>query len=481
MKDDDASKKVEDKKVPEVADPFFEFKKVMVLLEKAAKDKDYKLAASLTKQFKKLRKLLNLSDTVLILKHYIPDLFQRLQLPCQPTPITESAETKLQCTNQRALEIMQHAETQLFLYNLLLMKLIDDGDLNNAKQFGDFVYLRLKNVSLRTLDHLAAKSLYLYSVIYEKLKSLHQIRPVMFEAYKTACLRSDQIGQATITNIILRSYLSQNLYEQARNFIVKTSFPESASNNQNARYLYYLGRIKAVQLEYSEAQARLIQALRKGPEVGAIGFRTQVQKLQIITELLMGEIPNRQIFSHPDFKKSLAPYYQVVTSVKSGDMETFKKILQSHQGLFEKDKNFTLIQRLRHTVIKFGLKKINISYSKISIKDIAQKLGLDSVDETEQVVAKAIRDGVIDAIVDHDNMWMRSQDINDVYTSNDPQNILNKRIKFCMDLHNDAVKALEFPPKEDKRDFGDLDEERSTKEEDILASLLEEMGMDGDM
>lgn len=49
-----------------------------------------------------------------------------------------------------------------------------------------------------------------------------------------------------------------------------------------------------------------------------------------------------------------------------------------------------------------------------------------------------------------------------------------------MDLHTDAVKALEFPPKEDKRDFGDLDEERSTKEEDILASLMEDMGMDGD-
>ena len=50
-----------------------------------------------------------------------------------------------------------------------------------------------------------------------------------------------------------------------------------------------------------------------------------------------------------------------------------------------------------------------------------------------------------------------------------------------MDLHNDAVKALEFPPKDDKKgDFGDLDEEKSTKEEDILASLLEDFGMDGD-
>lgn len=102
---------------------------------------------------------------------------------------------------------MQYAETQLFLYNILLMKLIDDGDLKNAKEFGDFIYMRLKNVSLRTLDHLAAKSLYLYSVVYEKQKLLDKIRPIMFEAYKTACLRQDQIGQATITNIILRSYL----------------------------------------------------------------------------------------------------------------------------------------------------------------------------------------------------------------------------------------------------------------------------------
>jgi 26S proteasome regulatory subunit N3 len=80
----------------------------------------------------------------------------------------------------------------------------------------------------------------------------------------------------------------------------------------------------------------------------------------------------------------------------------------------------TLIQRLRHTVIKFGLKKINISYSKISLKDIAKKLSLESVEETEQIVAKAIRDGVIDAVLDHDNQWMRSQDTADVYTSNDP-------------------------------------------------------------
>lgn len=93
-------------------------------------------------------------------------------------------------------------------------------------------------------------------------------------------------------------------------------------------------------------------------------------------------------------------------------------------------------------------------------------------------MAKAIRDGVIDAIINHDEGFMQSRESSDVYTSNDPQRMLDKRIKFCMDLHNDAVKALEYPQKEDKRDFGDLDEEKSMKEEDLLASLLDDLDMD---
>ena len=137
-----------------------------------------------------------------------------------------------------------------------------------------------------------------------------------------------------------------------------------------------------------------------------------------------------------------------------------------------------MVHRLQHTVIKFGLKKINIAYSKISLSDIQKKLSLDSVEETEQIVAKAIRDGVIDAKIDHDNQCILSLPLTDVYTSNEPQQLLNKRIRFCMETRNDAVKAQVFPPKEDKRDFGDVDDERDNKEEDLLASLLEDLGMD---
>ena len=83
-------------------------------------------------------------------------------------------------------------------------------------------------------------------------------------------------------------------------------------------------------------------------------------------------------------------------------MDQFKKIITKYENIFQNDKNYTLILRLKHTVLKFGLKKLNISYSKISIADIRKKLSLDTLEETEQIVAKAIRDGVIDALLDHD-------------------------------------------------------------------------------
>ena len=163
-------------------------------------------------------------------------------------------------------------------------------------------------------------------------------------------------------------------------------------------------------------------------------------------------------------------------------MDEFRKLLQRHESTFERDQLLGLILRLKHTVIKFGLKKVNVSYSRISLSDIKSKLSLEgSIDEVEQIVAKAIRDGVIDAQIDHEQSFMRSQGSSDVYGTNEPQTMLDKRIKFCMNLHNEAQRALEFAQGDDKKDFGDVDEERSTKEEDLLASLLEDFGMDGDL
>jgi len=78
-----------------------ELKKTLVLLEKAAIDKDFKACAALTKNLKKLRKIFTLSDSLLVLKHYNSDLFNRLKLAAIPTELgaNETIENKLHCTH----------------------------------------------------------------------------------------------------------------------------------------------------------------------------------------------------------------------------------------------------------------------------------------------------------------------------------------------------------------------------------------------
>ena len=53
----------------------------------------------------------------------------------------------------------------------------------------------------------------------------------------------------------------------------------------------------------------------------------------------------------------------------------------------------------RRILTSFGL--CAQSYSRISIEDICEKLKLEDKQDAEYIVAKAIRDGVIDATLDH--------------------------------------------------------------------------------
>ena len=66
--------------------------------------------------------------------------------------------------------------------------------------------------------------------------------------------------------------------------------------------------------------------------------------------------------------------------------------------------------------------------------------------DAEYIVAKAIHDGVIDAVLDRSSHSMSSKDTVDVYSTREPQLSFQKRIDFCNEIHNSAITALRFPP-----------------------------------
>lgn len=374
-------------------------------------------------------------------------------------------------------------EIEAYAVTLLLVKIsTSTEDKQKILDLASTFVLWLKTFNRRTLDVFTARAYFYLSLAYERCKRLDEIRPELLAAYRTACLRHDNIGQATLLNLLLRNYLAYNLYDQALKLVSKTTFPESRPNMQYARYLYYIGHIKAVQLEYSDSHSKLMQAIRKAPQTAtvALGFKLAAYKLAIVVELLMGGVPERSTFMQKELKSQLRPYYEITQAVRSGDLNAFKECTLKNEALFKKDKTLTLINRLRYNVIKTGLRSISLAYSRISLQDICTKLGLESPQDAAGVVAKAVVDGVIDATIDYDKQFVKSNQRNDLYSSCEPQKALHKRIAFCLQMHNDTVKTMAYPDEnENKEKDGENPEERREREKIALASVEDEEDDDG--
>ncbi len=153
-------------------------------------------------------------------------------------------------------------------------------------------------------------------------------------------------------------------------------------------------------------------------------------------------------------------------------------MLNQHNEQFREDKTYTLILRLHHNVIKTAVRTISLAYTRISLADVARKLRLESADDAEYIVAKAIRDGVIEASVDHEQGWMQSRETTDVYCTREPQLAFHKRIEFCLDLHNSSVKAMRFPPKSYNQELESAEDRREREAQDL--ELAKEMAEEDD-
>ncbi|KAL5856132.1 hypothetical protein ACOSQ3_005966 [Xanthoceras sorbifolium] len=368
-------------------------------------------------------------------------------------------------------------EIEIYCYLLVLIFFIDKKRYSEAKACSSASIARLKNINRRTVDVLAARLYFYYSLCYELTGDLAEIRGNLLALHRIATLRHDELGQETLLNLLLRNYLHYNLYDQAEKLRSKAPRFEAHSNQQFCRYLFYLGKIRTIQLEYTDAKESLLQAARKAP-VAALGFRVQCNKWAIIVRLLLGEIPERTVFMQKGMEKALRPYFELTNAVRIGDLELFRSVAEKFSSTFSADRTNNLIVRLRHNVIRTGLRNISISYSRISLADVAKKLRLDSpnpVADAESIVSKAIRDGAIDATVDHASGWMVSKETGDIYSTNEPQIAFNSRIAFCLNMHNEAVRALRFPPNSHKeKESAEKRRERQQQEQELAKHIAEE-------
>ncbi|KJA18425.1 hypothetical protein HYPSUDRAFT_45276 [Hypholoma sublateritium FD-334 SS-4] len=370
-------------------------------------------------------------------------------------------------------------EAEMYLRLLIIHHLLastSEEVQSKALQLANETVEKMQSLNRRSMDAIAAKIWYAVDRAYDLAAEISDARPLFLAAQRTAALRNDDEAHAALINCLLRSYIAYNLYDQADKLVSKTTFPASASNAQFARYHYYLGRIRAVQLNYSEAHTNLQQAIRRAPAAKtAPGFYQSVHKYFVVVELLMGDIPARSLFRHAVLEKALHAYFETVKAVRTGSLTQFQTTLKAHAAQFADDSTYTLILRLRQNVIKTGIRRLSLSYARISLRDICVKLNLDSEEDAEYIVGKAIRDGVIEGRIVHEKGWMECGSQKSGYGP-EVSEVFGRRIAFCLDLHNQSVKAMRYPLNAHRKELAAAEGAREREKE--LAKEIQEGDLD---
>ncbi|XP_953101.1 uncharacterized protein TA08435 [Theileria annulata] len=368
----------------------------------------------------------------------LPPIFSEPESSTKSADVSDTTKPqfdlpKFHYTTSTYLEIQEYVsqdsqltETKVMLSTLALIYLIDTRNYEKAMDLADSLAHLMLSLNKRIMDYLGAKVYFYYSRSFELGGRFKDARKLTFDCFAQKSMPASRPNDTG-------SY-----------FQLHTEEPDSP---QAVLLSIQIRKVLSVQLEYSEAYTKLIQSLRKAPQNDktAYGFKLLATKMSVIVGLLMCDIPSKSVFTNPSMRKDLAPYEAVVVAVRNGDLNSFLQLCDKYAHCFEKDDTMFLISRLRDNVIKGGLRKINLAYSKINLANVAHKLGLESVEHTENIIAKAIHDGIIEAVIDHENQCVNSKVNVDLYKSYEPMRAFHKRIQFCLKLHSNAIQAMRYP------------------------------------
>ncbi|AMD22471.1 HHL299Wp [Eremothecium sinecaudum] len=375
------------------------------------------------------------------------------------------------------------AEVNTFVHLLVQLHLMDTEQIPALENFNLQIVVPnvLQYYNNRTLDFINAKLWFYIARAHELLGNTRDntVRVEMMLFLRTATLKYDNETKATLITLILREYLNAGEVETAADFVSKVEFPSDhdVSSSLEARYYFYLSKINAIQLDYSAANEYVMAAIKKAPNSpSSLGFLQQANKLHCVIQLLMGDIPELSFFRQVGMESTLTPYFHLSKAVKLGDLKMFTSTISKYKQQLVQDSNYQLCVRLRSNVIKTGIRIISLTYKKISLKDICLRLHLDSEQTVEYMVSRAIRDGVIEAKINHEEGYIETSELLNVYATKQPQNIFDERIRFVNQLHDECVMAMRYPGSRERKKNVKTEEE--DKEPDGEGTELSDYGSD---
>jgi COP9 signalosome complex subunit 3 len=142
------------------------------------------------------------------------------------------------------------------------------------------------------------------------------------------------------------------------------------------------------------------------PGTATSAIAIEAYKKYVLVKLISGSIPNNQLPTYTSRNvqqtiKSLCggQYTELFNIFNNGTLTQFDEFVNRHREQYARDRNLGLIKQTRHAFICNSIQQLTKTFLTVSLKDLANRLQLQSTNEAEKYLIDMIENGQIFASI----------------------------------------------------------------------------------
>ena len=315
------------------------------------------------------------------------------------------------------------------------------------------------------LDSLNDYLFYKYLNSIELQNIFNSEKPRLYSLLKELQNSKKELLFCNLYTFIMRNLLFTKQLREMYLLMKNCFYPEQIHFIHYTKYLFYKGVFYGRMGKLHLAFKFIGEALRKAPEKsskkyskGLEKYLLFVKKHLIVLELLLNDIPSPKMFEE---EPNLWHYKKLVKLVLNGYTEQFEDLLKKEKKTFQIDLVYPLMKQMHSIVIRNGLKKLSLAYTKISSNDILNKIHIRKEEnfELNSFLTKS-KEHIENFAIDQKNDIIEFVKTKEVYSDQKIREQLLSRIKHLNSLDEQVIKSLRYPErKEEENKKGEQEED----------------------
>ena len=168
---------------------------------------------------------------------------------------------------------------------------------------------------------------------------------------------------------------------------------------------YYGGMIYACVKQFDRA-ANFFENVITVPATATSAIAIEAYKKYVLVKLITGASTNQQLptFTSRSVQQAIkslcgTQYTELLNVFHNSTLSQFDEFLTRHRDHYAHDRNLGLIKQTRHAFICNSIQQLTKTFLTVSLKDLANRVQLQSMDEAEKYLLDMIEHGQIFASI----------------------------------------------------------------------------------